>query len=209
MSDEATLSERLIALARISSIRLTGDQLRQLITYLELLARWNGRMNLTSLSLEGFPPVSLERLLGEPLRAATHLSTPRQWFDLGSGGGSPALPLSIILGDPQLVMVEARARKVAFLREACRVLGLKNARAVGDRIEALVDKAPLAIADLVTIRAVKIDKSIAATVDHLVSPGGRIVIFGQVATAPLPGFISSQPTPELCILTRVSVSRET
>ena len=46
-------------------------------------------------------------------------------MDVGSGGGSPAIPLKLAVPRLSLTMVEAKARKSAFLREAIRHLGLE------------------------------------------------------------------------------------
>ena len=44
-------------------------------------------------------------------------------MDIGSGGGSPAIPFKLAVPRLGLTMVEAKARKSAFLREAVRQLG--------------------------------------------------------------------------------------
>ena len=69
--------------------------------------------------------------------------------DVGSGGGSPAIPLGIVLGIP-VTMVESVGRKAAFLRETCDALGL-SAEVVAERAEefgrgAGRDRYPLATA---------------------------------------------------------------
>ena len=46
------------------------------------------------------------------------------WFDIGSGGGSPAIPLKLARPTLPLPMVESKTRKAVFLREAVRALGL-------------------------------------------------------------------------------------
>ena len=67
--------------------------------YYRLLARWNRTINLTALSLDPLADEALDRLFIEPLAAAPYIRealdvTPLSvWFDLGSGGGSPAIPL--------------------------------------------------------------------------------------------------------------------
>ena len=67
-----------------------------LVTYYELLARWNRKINLTSLE---DPDEAIDRLLLEPVIAARHLSPAVvNVMDVGSGGGSPALPLALALG---------------------------------------------------------------------------------------------------------------
>src|SRR5262245_35253082 len=65
--------------------------------YFQLLARWNQRINLTGLNLEAPAANTLDRLLFEPLIAAGSVRIKAgRWFDIGSGGGSPAIPIRIV-----------------------------------------------------------------------------------------------------------------
>jgi 16S rRNA (guanine527-N7)-methyltransferase len=74
----------------------------------------------------------------------------RTLTDLGSGGGFPGLVLASLVPDLDVTLIEADARKAAFLGEAGRHMGLaKPPRVVVGRIEA----APPARADVVTARA--------------------------------------------------------
>src|SRR3954454_1108585 len=67
------------------------------VAYFSLLSRWNQRMNLTALPLaDPVSDASLDKLLIEPLVAADLVpKNCSSWIDLGSGGGSPAIPLRL------------------------------------------------------------------------------------------------------------------
>ena len=109
-----------------------------LTTYYELLARWNQKINLTALDNAD---EAIDRLLLEPVLAAKAIegSRPRALLDIGSGGGSPAIPLALALGsDVSLMMVEVKARKSAFLREAIRQLSMSHAVVENRRYEELL-----------------------------------------------------------------------
>jgi len=145
--------------------------------YFELLRRWNRRINLTALDVEGYGTEALDRLLLEPLLSVRHVSHRlTHWIDLGSGGGSPALPMRMILTSGTQAMVESRGRKVAFLREAVRLLGLDRTVVIQSRFETLAD---VRRADLITLRAVKIDSAVIEAIDNLLAPGGRVALFGS------------------------------
>ena len=90
--------------------------------YLALLIRWNLRMNLTALPLaEPVPDSTIDKLIVEPLMAADLVPESfSTWIDLGSGGGSPAIPLRLAHRQGFLDVVESRERKCAFLREVVR-----------------------------------------------------------------------------------------
>jgi 16S rRNA (guanine527-N7)-methyltransferase len=153
--------------------------------YLSLLARWNRTINLTALPVEELGAEALDRLILEPVAAAPVFpARPCSWIDLGSGGGSPAIPLKLLRPEADLVMVESRTRKVAFLREVIRELGLAGARAEALRFDVLAGSERwLASADVVTARAVKIDEGFVATVAQVLRPGGRLLVFDTVAAA--------------------------
>ena len=170
----ASLAERLEARAVAAGVDLPSALRDRLLAYYELLSKWNRTINLTSLS---DPDAAIDRLLLEPLLAAGVLPQPAAMMDLGSGGGSPAIPLALALDSPHLVMVESRGRKAAFLREAAREVGL-HATVEAARFEDLVGRPDYRSAmDLVSMRAVRMD---AATLDiarEFAKPGGSLALF--------------------------------
>lgn len=175
--------------------RLQPSEIEQLTRYLELLARWNGRINLTALPLDDFPPRTLDRLIMEPLVASAQFrTTPQNWFDFGSGGGSPALPLKILRPASRLTMVESRARKCAFLREVARQLQLPHVLVELTRVEEIV--AGAGSADVITIRALRLDESIARQAAHLLKPNGSLLAFASAADSPpIAGFSLTASVP--------------
>ena len=152
---------------------LTSAQLAQVSTYLDLLMRWNAKMNLTSIRN---PEQIVSRHCGESfflasklfgaggfLHLPTYQLTNLLMYDLGSGAGFPAIPLKIHRPDVTITLIEANHRKAVFLREVLRALELdaevKNVRA---------EDLPPASADLVTLRAVEKFDSILPTAARLV-----------------------------------------
>jgi 16S rRNA (guanine527-N7)-methyltransferase len=148
--------------------------------YFRLLAQWNARINLTALPLDAPTDETFDRLLVEPLVAALQVPTHTLsvWFDLGSGGGSPAIPLKIARPTLRLTMVESKERKGAFLREAIRTLGLVDTTVETERFEVASDKTGYkSMADLVTVRAVKTDVVLFETAAQMLKQGGRLLLF--------------------------------
>jgi 16S rRNA (guanine527-N7)-methyltransferase len=130
---------------RVDVSRETRDQLEALAL---TLARWQKAINLVGKgTLEDVWArhiLDSAQLLPLIPRGAQSLA------DLGSGGGFPGLVLAALRPDLQVTLIEADARKGAFLGEAGRRMGLKNQpKVVTSRIEA----APPAGADVVTARA--------------------------------------------------------
>ena len=205
--------DRLFARLAPGSISLTSDQIERLAEYWRLLERWNSRINLTSLPLRDYPSVGIDRLIVEPLLASSLMpATPISWYDLGSGGGSPAIPLKIVIPGAQLIMVESRSRKAAFLREVVRSLELtESARVETKRFEDVAAERESG-ADCITSRAVRTDGAFAAALTRLASPGAQILLF-ESAESPseIQGFklIHSIPLPATSSVARLIVPRGT
>ena len=146
----------------------------KLVVYFELLQRWNRTINLTSLTDSD---EAIDRLLLEPLAAAVALPHRAALADLGSGGGSPAIPLALATDSSSLLMVESRSRKVAFLREAAREVGLP-ATVEPVRFEDLASEpAHRSRFDVVTIRAVRRDTAALTAAAGLLRPDGLVALF--------------------------------
>lgn len=150
----------------------------QLVVFYELLSRWNKKINLTALD---DPDAAIDRLLLEPVLAARQVPpTTRSLMDVGSGGGSPALPLALAIGSlSSVTMVEVKARKSAFLREAVRALDLSGiAQVETARYEELLAKPELLERfDLLSVRAVRVEAKVLNTVQAFVRAGGQLFLF--------------------------------
>jgi 16S rRNA (guanine527-N7)-methyltransferase len=174
--------DRLLFRAKQARVTVAAPEIDKLEAYYRLLSRWNRKINLTGLSLEPLRDDTVDRLLIEPLAVAVHVPDSRAvWFDLGSGGGSPAIPLKIARPLLGLTMVEARGRKAAFLREVIRDLALPDSAVVNERFETLQERTDFSgVASLVTARAVRVDASLLSVSVHLLSrAGGRLFLLGR------------------------------
>ena len=92
MSGADTFRALLQNRAEVAQISLTEELATKLEGYYRLLAHWNQRINLTSLPLENPSDLTIDRLFLEPVAAASLLGAHvGVSFDLGTGGGSPAI----------------------------------------------------------------------------------------------------------------------
>lgn len=189
--------ERRLRKAGLEPSPQTVDQLAE---YLLLLERWNSRMNLTALDR---PDDAVDRLLVEPMLAAREIAPgATSLIDIGSGGGSPALPLKVARPDLSLTMVEAKTRKSVFLREVVRHLGLTNCQVETVRFEQLLSRPALLEAmDVLSIRAVRVEVQELRTLQAFLAPGGQILWFlsgsQPVSMVPPPlALVSEQPLVE-------------
>jgi len=156
------------------SERLLG----KLSQYFALLVRWNQKVNLTGFDLSAPTAAAIDRLFLEPLAASRFVPRgSRAFLDIGSGGGSPAIPLALALDGIRCVMVESRARKSVFLVEAARTLQL-DAQVLTTRYQNVArDPAHGGRYDALTVRAVRMDQSDISALSNVLTPGGLALLF--------------------------------
>lgn len=170
--------DRLGRRIRRAGITLDSQITSRLSRYFELLAAWNGKINLTGFDLTDPAPEAIDKLFVEPLLAVKHISPDAvRMIDIGSGGGSPAIPMLIASPQLQLLLVEAKIRKSVFLKEALRGLGLTGEVATA-RYEELLTRPDLHEAhDLLTIRAVRLEPRVLMSLQAFVKPEGDLFLF--------------------------------
>ena len=171
--------DRIARRARRAGLALPPELAVRLEAYYRLLARWNEKMNLTGLKLSEVSPDAIDRLLIEPIVAAKYVPVKTaRMLDIGSGGGSPAIPLALAVPHVRLLMVESKTRKSLFLREAVRAVGLTDAEVATARFEELLARPDLHEAhSLVTVRAVRIESRMLLALQAFAEPGGLLFLF--------------------------------
>ena len=165
-------------------------------SYFELLSRWNRKINLTALPLDKPTDETFDRLFCEPLAASRYFpAVINHWYDLGTGGGSPAIPLKIAVQKPALTMVESKVRKAAFLREAVRTLNLSGTQVENARFEEIASSRR-ASSQLISVRAVRPDSGLQKVAATLLEPNGLLLLFGTSRkSGVLLGFELIETTP--------------
>jgi 16S rRNA (guanine527-N7)-methyltransferase len=156
---------------------LTPDAAKHFETYLELLLKWNARLNLTAIRE---PEDILERHFLECIFAARQLSSGiKTLLDFGSGGGFPGIPFAICRPEIHVTLGESQFKKAAFLREVVRTLNLTNVDVFNGRVEALTRNF-----DTVALRAV--DKMLEAcrAAEPKIAPDGHFILFVTKDSAP-------------------------
>ena len=199
---------------------LSPKQLEQISTYIDLLLRWNARINLTAIRT---PDEIVTRHFGESLFAARHLSltaigepgcarfapfagpnlgplpssaSPGHLIDVGSGAGFPGIPIKVWSPSLPVTLIESNQKKVVFLREVIRALTLTDIDVFASRAE---DHTP-GTASLVTLRAVeRFHKVLPVAARLLTSDGTLALLIGKSqlgeARRSLPLFLWSQAIP--------------
>ncbi len=188
---------------------LSPAQLHSISTYIDILLRWNARINLTAIR---DPEDIVPRHFGESLFAARHLypvSSPvssvshvfkdseltASLADLGSGAGFPGLPIKLWSPHVALTLIESNHKKAAFLREVTRALTLTDVDIQNTRAESMTGTF-----GVVTLRAVEHFETIVPAAAALVAPAGRLALLISAAQqdkarSTLPQFKWWDPSP--------------
>jgi 16S rRNA (guanine527-N7)-methyltransferase len=189
-----------------SGEHLATGELDNISTYIDLLLRWNARINLTAIRQ---PEEIVTRHFGESLFAARHLfprvarapspakTSPtdvHRVIDIGSGAGFPGLPIKIWAPNIHLTLIESNQKKATFLRELIRAITLTSIDVFSGRAEDF----PNPPAQIVALRAVERFGTILPIAASLVTPKGRLALLigsTQLASARdlTPDFTWSQP----------------
>jgi 16S rRNA (guanine527-N7)-methyltransferase len=110
--------------------------LEKLNCLVDLLTAENARQNLVSAA--SLAQVWVRHLADSAQLLDVSRGTPKgPWLDLGSGAGFPGLVVALCRPDIAVTLVESRARRIAWLKEAAAALGLANVTVEGKRLEAL------------------------------------------------------------------------
>jgi 16S rRNA (guanine527-N7)-methyltransferase len=197
---------------------LSPLQLDQISIYIDLLQRWNARINLTAIRHQD---EIVTRHFGESLFLARHLFSdfsqlrhlerpchpdpelaegegpafsqaahPPRVLDIGSGSGFPALPLKIYAPNIHLTLIESNHKKAAFLNEVARALTFTNINVIAERAEE-VAKRQSHQADVVTLRAVERFEAILPQAVALLAPNGTLAVLITTAQLPQLAILSS------------------
>ena len=146
-------------------------RLAAISTYIDLLLKWNARINLTAIRA---PEEIVERHFGESLFAAKHILAQgpiKTAIDLGSGAGFPGVPFALLVPEVKVTLIESNQKKSTFLKELIYLLGLRNVKVFSGRAESYSQSA-----DLVMLRAVERFGEALPLAFALVSPGGKLAL---------------------------------
>jgi len=141
--------------------------------YIEILARWNNVISLTTV----MKPLDILRFhFGESLFAVENVPIREgRLADVGTGAGFPGLALGMAVPKLKVTLIESNLKKVAFLKEVSRELGLNSVSVARARMEDIEsDRADF---DFVTARAVGRYENIANWASQNLSEGGLLVLW--------------------------------
>lgn len=115
-------------------IDINHEQIEQFTKFYDLLLEWNSFMNLTSII--DFHEVNKKHFLDSiSLVKACDLTKEMKIIDVGTGAGFPGIPLKILFPNLHITLLDSLNKRVKFLKEAIRILDLKDIEAIHGRAE--------------------------------------------------------------------------
>lgn len=114
-----------------AEINLTDQQKNQLVGFVKLLDKWNKAYNLTSVRN---PDEMLVKHILDSLVVSKHLHG-EKFIDVGTGPGLPGIPLAIANPDKQFVLLDSLGKRITFIKNALRELGITNVTPIQSRVE--------------------------------------------------------------------------
>jgi len=186
---DAVATARLKAGAAAVGVTLAAAEVEAFGRYLDLLLRWNRRINLTRIAS---PQGVVDRHFIDSLALAPRLASGSTLLDVGAGAGFPGAVVAISRPDVRVTLCESVGKKAAFLRALvlalrlnCEVVDARSETLVrsGRRFSAVVSRAVLPLPQWLTHAA------------PLVAAGG--LLFAMVAATPdsppaVPGFAAAE-----------------
>ena len=120
-------------------IEISQYQIEQFIKYKDILLEWNQRMNLTAITEER--EIIIMHFLDSISCLQTGYLSMRstgesiRLIDVGTGAGFPGIPLKIMLPGIKLTLMDSLKKRIGFLKEAGKELGLDGVEFIHGRAE--------------------------------------------------------------------------
>jgi len=112
-------------------LRQSDESIHKQALYLELLLEANKNISLTGIKK---PKEAVIKHTIDSLSVSSAIEG-KKIVDIGSGGGTPGIPLAIANPDKKFYLIDSVLKKIKFLDEAVKVLELDNIETICDRGE--------------------------------------------------------------------------
>lgn len=123
----------------ISPLGIDAAARPALAQWLDLLAEWNKRIDLTAARSEG---ELADLMLADAALLAKHVGPGARVVDVGAGAGAPGLALALMRPDLEVTLVEPLAKRTSFLRTVVGTLRRLDVTILRDRGETVATRSP-------------------------------------------------------------------
>ena len=118
--------------AKNLNIEINNEQIENFYQYMNLLLEWNQKMNLTAIT--DYKEIILKHFI-DSLTIENNIEIGCYLVDIGTGAGFPGIPLKIVRKDIKVVLVDSLNKRVQFLKEVIKKLGLNEIEVIHARAE--------------------------------------------------------------------------
>ena len=105
-------SEELKNTAKQIEIELTNKQIEKYYNYMNLLLKWNEKINLTAI-VE--PKEIILKHFVDSLTIAKYVKENDNMVDVGTGAGFPGIPLAIVKEKNNIILLDSLNKRIKFL----------------------------------------------------------------------------------------------
>ena len=127
-------SDKMKELSEKISIELNDIQVNKFYEYMNILLKWNERMNLTAIT---DPDEVIVKHFIDSITINNSFDNNKKIIDVGTGAGFPGIPLGIIRPDLNILLVDSLNKRINFLENVCTNLKIDNAKTLHARVEEL------------------------------------------------------------------------
>ena len=178
-------------------IELTGHQTELFLDYLDCIKFWNKKINLTGSKDQSH--LVINHFL-DSISIFPFISENSKLLDIGSGAGFPGIPLKIVMPSLEVTLVDSVEKKVFFMREVIRMLGLQKTHAIFGRAEDIGNGVARGYFDFVVSRGVgKVEKLLRLGAPYL-GEGGKMLLMRGKSGLREWGRIEDQPAQRFQLL---------
>ena len=147
------------------ALKLSDQMIDQLMTYLNLVEKWNRVYNLTAIR-ERDEMIKLHFLDSLSIFNNVHV---KNILDVGSGAGFPGIVLAITKPELKVTVMDSVNKKTTFMQQVKSELALTNLDVVNSRVE---DYQPTTLFEAVTSRAFSNLKNMMSLTQHTLKKEG-------------------------------------
>ncbi len=113
-------------------IKFTEEQLNKFYEYMNMLIKWNEKINLTAI-IE--PKEIILKHFIDSLNILKYTEKSKKFLDIGTGAGFPGIPIKIMRKDLEIILLDSLNKRINFLNEVIKELNLEKITAIHSRIE--------------------------------------------------------------------------
>lgn len=114
------------------NMQLSESKIRDFYTYMEILIKWNEKINLTAIVERG---EVIDKHFVDSLTISQYIGDNESIIDVGTGAGFPGIPLKIARDSLKIDLLDSLNKRVNFLNEVINKLELKRITTIHSRAE--------------------------------------------------------------------------